>query len=150
MLKKPHAMNKFLALLVLLLLPLAGHAQFAEVLNLDMYIWELGSQCPYEFEEGWSITSVYAVGDTVTLELETPSLLGAYLPTLTDVTTHADKIKVLWVDHVSHYGQTWKDLLELMSQERRWFLLALRPQGGKKVSTLLVAPEELGTILAKD
>ena len=133
--------------MAVLLLPLAGHAQFAEVLNLDMYIWQLGSQCPCEVDEGWTITSVYAVGDTVTLELETPSLLGGFLPTLT---ASSDRTKMLWVEHVLQYGSTWKDLLELTSQEMRWFLLALRPQGGKKTSCLLISPNELGTILAKD
>ena len=143
-------MNKLLALLVVLLLPLAGYAQFEEVMNVDMYIWQLGSQCPCEVDEGWTITSVYTVGDTVTLELETPSLLGGYLPLLTDVTDHPQKIKELWIDHVARYGQMWKDLLVYSSQEMRWFLLALRPQGGKKTSCLLISPNELGTILAKD
>ena len=140
-------MNKLFALLVVLLLPMAGHAQFAEVLNLDMYIWQLGSQCPCEVDQGWTITQVFAVGDTVTLELETPSLLGGFLPAVTE---SSNRTKELWVEHVSQYGQTWKDLLELISEENRWFLLALRPQGSKKISYLLVAPNELGTILAKD
>lgn len=145
--KKLSAMNKLLALLAVLLLPLTGYAQFEGVVNLDMYIWQLSAQCPYEVEEGWTITSVYALGDTVTLELETPSLLGGFLPSLTG---NNDKTKRLWVQHVSQYGQSWKDLLDLTNEEMRWFLLALRPKGGKDASCVLISPNELGTILAKD
>ena len=140
-------MSKLFALLAVLLLPLGAYAQFEEVMNLDMYIWQLGTQCPCEVENGWTITSVYAVGDTVTVELETPSLLGGYLPVLTEET---DRTKELWVEHMAKYGQTWKDLLLRTSEEMRWFLLALKPKGGKDTFGLLVAPNELGTILAKD
>lgn len=145
--KKPLAMNKLFALLAVLLLPLAGYAQFEDAMSLDIYVWQLSAQCPCEVEKDWTITSVYAIGDTVTLELETPALLGGYLPVLT---ADSEKTKSLWVQHVAHYGQIWKDLLDYSSREMRWFLLALRPQGGKNASYLLISPNELGTLLAKD
>ena len=145
--KRPRVMNKLLALLAVLLLPLAGYAQFEGVMNLDMYVWQLSAQCPCEVEEGWTITTVYAVGDTVTLELETPALLGGFLPALT---ADNEKTKSLWIQHLSQYGQIWSDLLDRTFEEMRWFLLALRPNGGKDTSCVLISPTELGTILAKD
>ena len=144
-------MNKLglLILLAALAFPVMGSAQFMEdnVVSGDAYIWQLCTQCPCEVDEGWVIKSVVSLGDTVTLELETPGLLSGFLGMLT---SRSPKTKRLWVDELAQYGEPWKKLLTILSEEKRWLKLVLSSHGSTETSCLIVSPDEIGTILAKD
>lgn len=138
-------MNKLVALLLVLLVPLAGFAQDEETVNLDSYIWQLSLQCPCDVGDGWSVTSVISLGDTVSVEVEVPELLGGFIGLLT---AKNEKTNRLWVNQVSEFGDDWKALLERLSEEKRWLSLAIKARGDEKTSYLLISPEEIGTILA--
>ena len=67
------AMNRFglLTLLTALMLPVLSFAQNqVDSLSCDACVQQLSSQCPNGVKEGWTVNSVVAAGDTVTVEIE--------------------------------------------------------------------------------
>ena len=144
------AMNRFglLTLLAALMLPVLGFAQNqVDSLSCDACVQQLSSLCPNGVKEGWTVNSIVAAGDTVTVEIEMPSSLGPFMTALAANKLNAKK---LWVYYVADYGKEWKNLINRIQEERRSFLLALKPKGSEKTYHLFVSPDELGTILAND
>lgn len=138
-------MNKLVALLFVLLFPLAGFAQDEETVNLDSYIWQLSAQCPCDVGDGWIITSVLSIGDTVTVEIEVQEMLGGFIGMLT---ANNKKTKRLWIDQVLQFGDPWERLVNLLAEEGRCLLLVLGTHDDTKMAQLLITPDEIGTILA--
>ena len=140
-------LGQFICLAFLLLFTALGTAQDVEEVSLDAFIEQLNDQCPFSGGEDWSISKVVATGDTVLVEITTPSLLRGFISMLT---VDNERCKSLWVEHLSQFGADWTRLVERVAQEERWLLLALVPLGGNQPSYLSCSPDELGTILAKD
>lgn len=140
-------MNKLLAILAVLLLPLSGFAQDEESVNLDMYIWQMSAQCPCDVGDEWCVTSIIAVADTVTLEIEVPATLKGFLSMLTE---NSDNVKRLWTSQVIQFGDSWKQLVDLVASEKRWLQLFLTPSGSKQSDVVVISPEKLGTILVNN
>ena len=144
-------MSKFLQVICLvtaMLFPLLGQVQEADTVGIDNYIEQLSTQCPYELNEGWSISKLEVLdSDTVLLEIRTPASLTAFISLLV---VDNEKGRNLWGNHLLQYGDTWRKLLERLMQEGRPLKLAIRPRGCKESYCLPFSPDELGTILAKD
>jgi len=137
------AMNRLLIALLLMFLPVAGFAQEQEVENLDVYVWQLNAQCPYQVENMWAITSIMSIGDTVSVSIQAPALLKGFLSQLTEDT---DNVKRMWTDQLMHYGDSWKHLVGLIVGEHRWLQIILTPEESTRSAAVVVGPEALGTV----
>lgn len=110
-------------------------------------IEQLAASCPSPQGDQWVINSVRMVDDTVEVELKTPSSLAGFLPMLTG---ENPKAKKLWLNHLSNYGDEWKQLVELLAKECMPMRLLLKPQGSDAVHEVNFGANEVGTILASD
>jgi len=57
-------------------------------------------------------------------------------------------VKRLWLGELMGYGDSWKQMFELMSENGRSLLFTTRAQGSRKQYSLVMSQEEIGTILA--
>lgn len=142
-------MNKFRALILLsaLLFPVLCLSQDMETDSLGVCIQQLSAECPVDDGDGWVINSVIATGDTIAIEMTAPASLNSFLSMLMG---DGLNVKRLWLNELSHCGKEWKQLFRLMSQHGRNLLFTIGAQGGRKKYSLVMTPQEIGTILAKD
>jgi len=141
------AMNKLRALLAIaaLLFPVLCFSQSREDVRLDSCVQEMSGRCPIDQGKGWVINSIEAKGDTVAVELLTPALLNGFLSMLMG---DGVNVKRLWLGELMGYGDSWKQMFELMSENGRSLLFTTRAQGSRKQYSLVMSQEEIGTILA--
>lgn len=141
-------MNKTRILLILavLLTPLLVFAQDDEATPSSI-VDQLSARCPSQQRDQWVINSVETDGDTVVVELMTPSSLTAFLSVLT---SDNSKAKRLWIQQLSNFGDEWKRLVEYLAQEGLPMRLLLKPHGSHDVYSVFFASNEVGTILAND
>ena len=143
-------MNKFFGILVCLAVlwfPFHGMAQEVEAVNLDSYVEQLNASCPCGVGDGWAVNAVAINGDTVVVNLETPSSLAGFLPMLV---VNTDKGKRLWIDHLSQHGEEWDVLVTLLRKQGRSLKLLLAPSGSTASASLFISSEDFGTIFAND
>ena len=126
--------------------PLLAFAQDDEATQ-GTIVERLGASCPCPQGDQWVVNSVKSVGDTVEVELITPSSLAGFLPMLA---SENPKAKRLWLQHLSNYGDEWKQLVEYLAKEGLPMRLSLKPQGSDDVYNVFFASNEVGTILAND
>ena len=143
-------MNKLFVILLCLLasvFPLISNAQEENVLDLDTCLERLSTQCPISVGEGWTINSIIDDDGEIALELGTPASLKGFLSMLTG---DGENVKRLWVRHVLQFGNQWETLLKLLETNGRSLKLLLRPAGSDDPSIVMIAPEDIGTVLAND
>jgi hypothetical protein len=143
-------MNKarLLILLAVLMLPFLAQAQDDEAkMAIEAMIEQLAARCPSPQGDQWVINSVKMVDDTVDVELCTPSSLAGFLPMLTG---ENPKAKKLWLNHLSNYGDEWKQLVELLAEEGLPMRLLLKAKGSETAHGIFFVRNEVGTILASD
>ncbi|MBR3728919.1 MAG: hypothetical protein IKN10_08055 [Muribaculaceae bacterium] len=132
-------------LLVALLCPVIGQAQDDDAIDFEAVVAPLSAQCPHDGGGGWLVTSVVVAEDTIVVDLETPASISGFLSALTG---NNPNVKRLWLKHLLGFGEEWKHLAELMTEEGRSLLLRIKPQRDEEFSCVLISGREIGTILA--
>jgi hypothetical protein len=122
-------------------------AQEVDAVNLDSYVEQLSASCPCGVGDGWAVNAVAISGDTVVVNLETPSSLAGFLPMLV---INTDKAKRLWIDHLSEHGEEWKVLVTLLRKQGHSLKLLFAPSGSTDPACLFISSENFGTLFAED
>ena len=120
------------------LLPVLCFAQNVE--DVDSCIAELNAKCPFEYKEGWMFNSVTSSGDTVRVEIQLPSLMGAFLHPLTENTSN---VRRLWTRQMSSFGKDWRKLVNLMITAKRSLVLILVPEESTDSYSVTLSPDDL-------
>ena len=108
--------------------------------DLDSFVAETNAQCPIDYKEGWEVISLSTSGDTVFVEMETPSSLGMFLSSLTG---NSIGVQRLWMKQLKFFGGACDTLASLVMENERPLVLFLTPKEGEETEIVTISPAVL-------
>ena len=108
--------------------------------DLDTFVAQTNAQCPIDYKEGWEVISLSTSGDTVFVEMETPSSLGMFLSSLTGKTIGVQR---LWMKQLKFFGGSCETLANLVMETERPLVLFLTPKESEETEIVTITPAML-------
>ena len=139
---------QFVFLLAAMCMPPLAMAQGVIVAaDVDTYVTLLGQECPIQHGHDWAVNAIELNGDTVHVELQTPSSLAGFLAPLTG---EGDNVKRMWLQQLKSFGYPWLDLMDRLAQSQRTMVITFRPQGSRNTAMVVFTAADLATLASTE